>query len=467
MTENDMRKKAASALDRSFPSVWLFSGAILLVIVLTVLSGWKIINLEHERNQIIFENRLLEQKVQSHSEILKQLPLLESRQNNLKVQVDDLEGKLKAARAEKDSMQIQASEAAERHAKANSQRQIDEEAANAARKELANLQSEIMNARNQSGNLETTVQALMVQEKSLRGNINELNNQKSGLQADITGLEKEKINKKKILDSMALETSELQRIHLKFVTIAEKLETAKNVTENTIQKLQFQSGSLENTLTEIKNQKQVLGQEYQNIKNSVSEFKSATDSTNKAASELKSSSTSLSQTTEVLKRIIMETEGSIKEQLSGVRQATEKFDLQTAELNKILDEAKKNNVDISYQIKSLSGNVSSIGISLASFDKNIGVSEKATASYLEMTSKAQEIVKSLDSIQKNLENAADTLKQVSAKTSEQMNEQMHEQTDSLNKTLKLVEDRFNNLLTRMDTLKNGIEGSDGSDKTNN
>ncbi len=45
----DKYRTKGGALDQTFPSAWLLGAAILVVVVLTVLSGWKIVNLEQER----------------------------------------------------------------------------------------------------------------------------------------------------------------------------------------------------------------------------------------------------------------------------------------------------------------------------------------------------------------------------------------------------------------------------------
>ena len=45
-TISEKGKIKGSSLDRKFPPVWLMGTAVLLVMLLTVLSGWKIVNTE-------------------------------------------------------------------------------------------------------------------------------------------------------------------------------------------------------------------------------------------------------------------------------------------------------------------------------------------------------------------------------------------------------------------------------------
>jgi len=40
------KKARGGALDRTFPPAWLLGAAVLFVVLLTIVSGWKIVNLE-------------------------------------------------------------------------------------------------------------------------------------------------------------------------------------------------------------------------------------------------------------------------------------------------------------------------------------------------------------------------------------------------------------------------------------
>ena len=57
---NKANVSSGSALDRSFPSPLILGGLILLIIIFTILFGWKIVNLEHERAVLETERRVLE-----------------------------------------------------------------------------------------------------------------------------------------------------------------------------------------------------------------------------------------------------------------------------------------------------------------------------------------------------------------------------------------------------------------------
>ena len=72
-----------SRLDMTFPNIWLLSATVIAVIILMVVSGWKIINVEAERNAVDIERvriekdrEQLERDLHSHSAILKALPSL-------------------------------------------------------------------------------------------------------------------------------------------------------------------------------------------------------------------------------------------------------------------------------------------------------------------------------------------------------------------------------------------------------
>ena len=55
--------RVGSALDKAFPSPWILGGLVFLVVLLSVLSGWKIVNLERERAVLESEQQLFAMKV--------------------------------------------------------------------------------------------------------------------------------------------------------------------------------------------------------------------------------------------------------------------------------------------------------------------------------------------------------------------------------------------------------------------
>ena len=91
-------------LDKPLPSLVTMGILIALIVVLSVLSGWKIVNLEQERtvlvgNQIALDKdrTQFEKDIQTHSEILIQLPKLRTQQQGADVKLVETEAHVKAA----------------------------------------------------------------------------------------------------------------------------------------------------------------------------------------------------------------------------------------------------------------------------------------------------------------------------------------------------------------------------------
>jgi len=69
----NLKKAKAGALDCVFLPAWLLGGVILIVTSLTVISGWKIVNLESEKAQVQSERRLLERDKRVYASIKNEL----------------------------------------------------------------------------------------------------------------------------------------------------------------------------------------------------------------------------------------------------------------------------------------------------------------------------------------------------------------------------------------------------------
>ena len=120
-----------SALDRSFMPTWLMGGAVLVVALLSVISGWKIFNMESERAKLESDRRVFERNKKAYKTLLKELPALEENWQALTRKVGELEGNAQGAQARVDSLTTQATAAVAALKKAEAGR-IQAEAATAA-----------------------------------------------------------------------------------------------------------------------------------------------------------------------------------------------------------------------------------------------------------------------------------------------------------------------------------------------
>jgi chromosome segregation ATPase len=227
-TPKGKRKNRASALDFAFPPVWVMGVSVLLVVLMTVLSGWKIVNLEYERAGVNAERKLLEHDKQTYYAIHQELPVLEKRHQDLTREVSDLTGKVQSERTVMESLAIQKDAVLVELEKAKAEAKETQEAAQAARNTFAALQSDIQVKRPQAEQLKLEVQLLQTQTKTLSTTITDLQNQVSSAKADISGLDKQKENSKLVLEQMTQDTGQLQVLSGRFNTVANELEAALN-----------------------------------------------------------------------------------------------------------------------------------------------------------------------------------------------------------------------------------------------
>lgn len=217
-------RNSTGALDQSFIPAWLMGGAVILVVLLTALSGWKIVNLEAERSNVESQRRLLERDKQAYAEIQRELPSLEKREQDLLGAVGELEGKERGARTRYESLTAQGNAAQLEMEKAKAERDQAQAAAQAARKQFASMQADIQKARADSQSSKQEVEALQAQEQTLRKRMTELTGKVAQLQADMSGLDRERQNKERVLQQMAQDTGDLQKLSKRFDTIADNLD---------------------------------------------------------------------------------------------------------------------------------------------------------------------------------------------------------------------------------------------------
>ena len=176
-----------SALDRFCRPVWVVGGALALVILLMVISGWKIVNSEREKWEI-----------ERSAHLLTELPILESKWQKLEKKVKELEGNkiareldLNLIKDDKASVEKMRNDAKAEMGSWNSKAQT-------AKDELSEANSNIINAQNELRSLNSKVDALTYDEKKLVERTDNLRDEKTNLEnmvatlkADITGLNRE------------------------------------------------------------------------------------------------------------------------------------------------------------------------------------------------------------------------------------------------------------------------------------
>jgi chromosome segregation ATPase len=273
-------KLKGGALDRTFIPAWLLGSVILVVIILTVLSGWKIVNLEMERVEVASERSLLERDIQAYASIQKELPALEERQQAWTKEFNELEGKVQTARTRLESLTIQAEAEQLSRDKAKAELTTAQVDTQTNRKVYADLQSKIQTARSQSQRLTQQVESLGAQEETLRRSTGQLQKKAGELQADISKLEKERKNKQQVLELMARDTSELKTLSKRFDDIAKNMELSNQEVNETLKGLNEQTKELTQAVEVVSSNAKDISSQVQLVSNEVGNLKIA-DATSK------------------------------------------------------------------------------------------------------------------------------------------------------------------------------------------
>ena len=158
-------KKQGNGL--KFPSVAIMGIAVFLVVLMMLILGWKIVNLENEKARLDTERRLLERDKSAYAKILEELPDLEDRKQNLLREVEELKGEVQSNQSVLASLKNQQETSLSRLNKAQATDKQLQAEITAAQATLANINKIIAQNRPISVQLSQEVALLQQQEQQL------------------------------------------------------------------------------------------------------------------------------------------------------------------------------------------------------------------------------------------------------------------------------------------------------------
>ena len=264
-SDKGLGKNKISALDRKFPSVWLIGTGIFLVILLTLWSGWKIVNIERERAHVESERRLLERDKEAYEKILKELPELEDRQQDLFRELSDQQGKVKNAKTILENLNTQVKAAHYELERAKTESNEAKAEAKVLRDKSAALKSEIQDDISEAVYRKQQVEGFSQTEKLLRQSNSQLQVQVAQRNADLSGLKQEIQNKKQILEHMAQDTAELNKLSERFNIIAKNMEASQQAASDVIQGLNTKAMGLNSAVDSVNSQSQAISAQIQAV----------------------------------------------------------------------------------------------------------------------------------------------------------------------------------------------------------
>lgn len=185
--------------DTAFPSILLMGVGLVLVIALVGITGWKVLNLDQERENIDLQRAALERDKKAFEQYSGDLPQFEKQHGELATSITQLEGTQKSLQQIVDRLAQQRQVLADESARLGGENTELTSSIDAARKELGQTQSELTRARPLMATAKTELAALQSQEAALRTDVSDLQKKAATLTADIQGLERSRAHAQGLL----------------------------------------------------------------------------------------------------------------------------------------------------------------------------------------------------------------------------------------------------------------------------
>lgn len=226
---------SAPRADTAFPSIFFMGLCLISVIALVGITGWKVLLLDQEREEIRRDRAILERDINAFKQYSGELPQLEKRYGELTASVTQLEGTQKGLQEAVDKLAQQRQALAEESARLSGENTELTSRIKAVRTELGQVQAELANAKPLTATAKQELAALTSQEKSLRESITEKRNQVATLSAEIQGLERRREHAQELLARMTEDQrilggfqKSVDSMTAQLQTSLEKVDTASN-----------------------------------------------------------------------------------------------------------------------------------------------------------------------------------------------------------------------------------------------
>lgn len=226
---------SAPRADTAFPSIFFMGLCLISVIALVGITGWKVLLLDQEREEIRRDRAILERDINAFKQYSGELPQLEKRYGELTASVTQLEGTQKGLQEAVDKLAQQRQTLAEESARLSGENTELTSRIKAVRTELGQVQAELANAKPLTATAKQELAALTSQEKSLRESITEKRNQVATLSAEIQGLERRREHAQELLARMTEDQrilggfqKSVDSMTAQLQTSLEKVDTASN-----------------------------------------------------------------------------------------------------------------------------------------------------------------------------------------------------------------------------------------------
>jgi len=256
-------------------NVWIITGAVVLTIVLNIVCGVKVMNLEEERNQLRVEKVTLDQRAEqlnadiaSHTKLLQDLPELTSRHIEVVGKIADVEGKLRDLTSRQTSLAQNISIRGNELQEAIANRNQAEATTNSAREEAGRLQSKIGQLESSESTLGLKVETLEQDSVALESRVAESTTRLQGLNAEIEGLIRRKDAKIADLEQLTKDNGRLVIINSQLKVLAEAMDVSRQKSENAVSALEDSAKNAQQAVTELASNARATGQSMEGLNSS-------------------------------------------------------------------------------------------------------------------------------------------------------------------------------------------------------
>lgn len=189
----------AARSDTAFPSIAIMGLCVILVTVLLAITGWKVLLLDQEREDIRQQRALLERDINIFKQYGGELPQLEKRHGELAASIAQLEGVQTGVQQAVDNLTQNRQTLTEESARLSGDNTELSSRINAVRKELVQTQSELTSAKPLAASAKRELSVLQSDEAALRVSIADKQKKVATLTADIQGLERRQTHARDLL----------------------------------------------------------------------------------------------------------------------------------------------------------------------------------------------------------------------------------------------------------------------------
>jgi chromosome segregation ATPase len=151
-------------LDLGFPG-WSLLGIVAIVFLLQGVLAWKVLSVEKERAALVRDRLVLQKEVQSYEALIRQIPQLEDKRNQLQTAVAEMEGRTKSLEGQQAILTVSVNEKSKELREAESLRDQVKGKKEALDRDISDLQkqsgalsSEVRNSKEELGSLRKNIE---------------------------------------------------------------------------------------------------------------------------------------------------------------------------------------------------------------------------------------------------------------------------------------------------------------------